>query len=75
MQAVEELAEWNGQSPPTASHQRGKPITPKIKHVIGKVDAYTENCTIHVYVHCIHMIMWLTIGFVTVMGNSKMYSM
>ena len=36
-QAIDELAEWDGQCPPTAKHQKGKVITPKLKEVIGKV--------------------------------------
>lgn len=36
LQAIDELAEWDGQCPPTAKHQRGKVITPKLKAVIGK---------------------------------------
>ena len=40
LQAVDELAEWDGQSPPTPKHQKGKLITPKIKDVIGKVTRY-----------------------------------
>ena len=37
LQGVSELAQWDGQSPPTPKHQRGKIITPKLKEVIGKV--------------------------------------
>ena len=37
LQAVEELSSWDGQCPPTAKHQKGKPVTPKLKEVIGKV--------------------------------------
>ena len=37
LQAVKELGDWNGQCPPTAKHQKGKIITPRIKEVIGKV--------------------------------------
>ena len=37
LQGVTELSAWDGQSPPTAKHQRGKLITPKMKEVIGKV--------------------------------------
>ena len=37
VQAVSELGDWNGQCPPTAKHQKGKIITPKIKDIIGKV--------------------------------------
>lgn len=36
-QAVDELSDWDGQSPPTPKHQRGKVIPPKIKDVVGKV--------------------------------------
>ena len=42
-QAVDELGDWDGQSPPTAKHQRGKVITPKIKDVIGKVYTVVNN--------------------------------
>lgn len=37
LQAVDELIDWDGQSPPTPKHQRGKVIPPKIKDVVGKV--------------------------------------
>ena len=37
LQGVSELSQWAGQSPPTAKHQKGKIITPKIKEVLGKV--------------------------------------
>ncbi|XP_065905312.1 dihydropyrimidine dehydrogenase [NADP(+)]-like [Dysidea avara] len=36
LKAVDELGDWDGQSPPTPKHQIGKVITPKIKDVIGK---------------------------------------
>ena len=41
LQGVTELSAWDGQSPPTAKHQRGKIITPKMKDVIGKVGVFT----------------------------------
>ena len=37
LQGVSELDSWDGQCPPTAKHQKGKIITPKLKQVIGKV--------------------------------------
>ena len=37
LQGVAELAGWEGQSPPTPKHQRGKVITPKMSEIIGKV--------------------------------------
>eukprot|EP00731_Ephydatia_muelleri_P018077 Em0011g117a len=36
LQAIEELGTWDGQSPPTPKHQKGKIISPKIKDVVGK---------------------------------------
>ncbi|XP_064387125.1 dihydropyrimidine dehydrogenase [NADP(+)]-like [Halichondria panicea] len=36
LQGVSELDSWDGQCPPTAKHQKGKIITPKLKQVIGK---------------------------------------
>ena len=36
LQAVDELSSWDGQCPPTAKHQKGKIITPKLSQVIGK---------------------------------------
>ena len=36
LQAVDELSSWDGQCPPTAKHQKGKPLTPQLKQVIGK---------------------------------------
>lgn len=48
LQVLKELAEWDGQCPPTAKHQRGKIITPKLKEVIGKVGQMTPRATTHV---------------------------
>lgn len=45
-QAIDELAEWDGQCPPTAKHQRGKVITPKLKAVIGKVGMIQRSQTL-----------------------------
>lgn len=36
LQTMDDLSDWDGQSPPTARHQKGKPI-PKIIDIIGKV--------------------------------------
>lgn len=38
MDACKEFEHWNGQSEPTARHQKGK-IVPKINDVIGKVSS------------------------------------
>ncbi|KAJ7332492.1 hypothetical protein JRQ81_014672 [Phrynocephalus forsythii] len=35
LQSIEELQEWDGQSPPTIRHQKGKPV-PRISELIGK---------------------------------------
>lgn len=37
LHGISELSAWDGQSPPTAKHQRGKVITKKMKEVIGEV--------------------------------------
>jgi dihydropyrimidine dehydrogenase (NADP+) len=39
-----ELDGWEGQSPPTPKHQRGKP-TPKVGELVGKVAKATRNST------------------------------
>jgi len=36
LQSLEEMADWDGQSPPTVKHQQGKPV-PKLNQLIGKV--------------------------------------
>lgn len=36
LQTVQELSTWNGQSPPTPKHQKGKTV-PKIAELVGKV--------------------------------------
>ena len=36
MESCEEFENWNGQSAPTARHQKGKPV-PKISDLVGKV--------------------------------------
>lgn len=36
LRSVEELHNWDGQSPPTAPHQLGKPVL-KVKDIIGEV--------------------------------------
>uniref|UniRef100_A0A8D2IGL8 Dihydropyrimidine dehydrogenase [NADP(+)] n=1 Tax=Varanus komodoensis TaxID=61221 RepID=A0A8D2IGL8_VARKO len=35
LQSIEELQDWDGQSPPTIRHQKGKPV-PKIADLMGK---------------------------------------
>ncbi|KAM6948993.1 dihydropyrimidine dehydrogenase [NADP(+)] [Aplochiton taeniatus] len=35
LKSLEQLEEWEGQSPPTAPHQRGKPI-PRLQELVGK---------------------------------------
>ncbi|KAM7427835.1 hypothetical protein ABFA07_021099 [Porites harrisoni] len=35
LQSVHELSDWNGQSPPTPKHQKGK-LVPKIAELVGK---------------------------------------
>lgn len=37
-----ELKNWDGQSPPTEKHQKGKPI-PKLEDLVGKVQLH--NCS------------------------------
>lgn len=44
MDACKEFKEWNGQSEPTARHQKGK-IVPKINNVIGKVSNKKPICS------------------------------
>jgi len=33
---LEQVKDWNGQSPPTFKHQKGKPIS--LQHALGKVN-------------------------------------
>lgn len=35
-----ELKDWDGQSPPTEKHQKGKPI-PRVEDLVGKVSVLT----------------------------------
>uniref|UniRef100_A0AAY4C2I0 Dihydropyrimidine dehydrogenase [NADP(+)] n=1 Tax=Denticeps clupeoides TaxID=299321 RepID=A0AAY4C2I0_9TELE len=35
LKSIEELSDWDGQSPPTTRHQRGKPI-PRLQDLVGK---------------------------------------
>lgn len=35
LQSIDELVDWEGQSPPTVKHQQGKPV-PKLSELIGK---------------------------------------
>lgn len=35
-----ELKEWDGQSPPTERHQKGKPV-PRLGDLVGKVSVLT----------------------------------
>ena len=57
VQSLKELADWNGQCPPTAKHQKGKVITPKIKEIVGKVGPrkYTSLDT-HTHTHTLHRV-------------------
>uniref|UniRef100_A0A8C1YHW9 Dihydropyrimidine dehydrogenase [NADP(+)] n=1 Tax=Cyprinus carpio TaxID=7962 RepID=A0A8C1YHW9_CYPCA len=36
LKSIEELHDWDGQSPPTIRHQKGKPV-PRVEELIGKV--------------------------------------
>lgn len=38
LKSIEELADWDGQSPATMSHQKGKPV-PRIAELTGQVCA------------------------------------
>lgn len=38
LKSIEELADWDGQSPATLSHQKGKPV-PRIAELTGQVRA------------------------------------
>ncbi|KAJ7395281.1 hypothetical protein BTVI_156299 [Pitangus sulphuratus] len=40
LKSIEELEDWNGQSPATMRHQKGKPV-PRIADLMGKVDYET----------------------------------
>lgn len=40
LKSIEELQDWDGQSPPTACHQKGKPV-PTLEEVKGKVRDFT----------------------------------
>ena len=42
LQSLDELHDWDGQSPPTQKHQLGKPV-PKLQSVIGKVKLNKKN--------------------------------
>ena len=52
LRSLDDLSDWDGQSPPTFKHQQGKPV-PKLKELIGKVVivvtifiyAFTAACT------------------------------
>ncbi|KAA0719089.1 Dihydropyrimidine dehydrogenase [NADP(+)] [Triplophysa tibetana] len=35
LKSIEELCDWDGQSPPTVRHQKGKPI-PRVEELVGK---------------------------------------
>lgn len=36
LKSIEELTDWDGQSPPTLRHQKGKPV-PRVVDLVGKV--------------------------------------
>lgn len=36
LKSIEELTGWDGQSPPTLRHQKGKPVT-RVEELVGKV--------------------------------------
>lgn len=46
LQGVKELRDWDGQSPPTPKHQKGKVITEKLQEVMGKVRRWVSGCFI-----------------------------
>lgn len=40
-----ELKDWDGQSPPTERHQKGKPV-PRIEDLVGKVLLLTTSISV-----------------------------
>lgn len=44
-----ELKDWDGQSPPTERHQKGKPV-PRVQELVGQVLLYSTNNTANVTV-------------------------
>lgn len=40
LKSIEELQDWDGQSPPTARHQKGKPV-PTLEELKGRVKDFT----------------------------------
>jgi len=42
---LEQVKDWNGQSPPTLKHQKGKPIS--LQHALGKVNVVNNSSIIH----------------------------
>lgn len=36
LRSLDDLSNWDGQSPPTVKHQQGKPV-PKLKEMVGTV--------------------------------------
>ena len=70
LRSVEELQNWDGQSPPTAPHQLGKPVL-KVKDIIGEVCLlmYCGTILIHggvcsrivnILLVCEDVILWVT---------------
>lgn len=43
LKSIEELCDWDGQSPPTIRHQKGKPI-PRVEELVGKVSGSVAGC-------------------------------
>lgn len=43
LKSIEELCDWDGQSPPTVCHQKGKPV-PRVEELVGKVSFSVDGC-------------------------------
>ena len=58
LQSLDELHDWDGQSPPTQKHQLGKPV-PKLQSVIGKVNRDLKyfrdrfQAELHLWIICV----------------------
>lgn len=51
LKSIEELGDWDGQSPATMRHQKGKPVS-SIADLIGKVSLLFLYMSMHFHLHC-----------------------
>ena len=50
LQSLDQVKDWDGQSPPTFKHQKGKPVS--LQHALGRVPKINYTSFYQIFIHC-----------------------